>query len=342
MLLRVHITAISLLWLCGHAHAEIDWRKDFLTSRGIGLSQEALKKAARNEMDDQATLEKSYQNLASTIFEERKEAQQLIQSKGPQIINFLKSKQPIDHPEIRKRVDEMLKQLESDTGHQQLLISQFAAQSLLEKPNDKATGGQFYEWFGQEKADLNEGYRQWTYDGPKDIAPTVKDGQLIISSKKPSDTDQKVVLQSSSWPQTKTFPKHFTVSCLMGSQIDGAGTYHPGIAIGKVKALMHPGYPGGGFRYENVDTKAVHTPNTTMGYTPKANVLYRIKITVKTMGSGKTHVNTVITSPENQRFEKTATFTQKEIGPINEISLIRSGRRGGDALFSDFHIEVHP
>lgn len=342
MFSQIRIAASCLVLIGTTAAAQADWRKDFLTSQGIKLDKESLKEAADGNAVSEVAMELAYHKLNSTVFSEREEAQLLLQSKGAPVIKFLRAKLPIDHPETRKRVDEILTHLESNIGDSRLLMTQEAARSLLKNPEDKMTGGQYYEWFGGEQMDLNKGYRLWTYSGPDNSAPFVSGNQLTIPSKNLADTDQRVILRSSSWPQSKEFPKHFSVSCLIAGGNEGAGTYHPSIAIGKVKALFHPGYPGGAFRFEHIETKDKFSDNQNMGYTPKADSKHLMRVTVHCMENDKVELKVSITSSNKQRFEKQLIVTKKDTGPINEISLLRSGRRGGDAVFSDFHIEIHP
>ena len=151
-----------------------------------------------------------------------------------------------------------------------------------------------------------------------------------------------MILRSSAWPATKVLPKHFTISCLVAGSDGDNGVWHLGITIGKVKTLIHPGYRGGAFRFEQVGTLHKFTDNISMGYTPATNQLHRIKITVKQLANGRVQLNTTINSPDNKSFEKSIDVSKEDIGPLNQISLDRSGNSGGNAYFDDFRVLLEP
>jgi hypothetical protein len=324
------------------AHGASDWRVDLLRSQGIPTTRASLEKIASEAGTDEATLNEAYQQLGSESYQKREQAHQYLKSQGNSILGFLKSKEPVEEPEIRKRASEIQKHLESNVASRQNLMVIDAAKSLLKSPKDKSTGGQFYEWFGTESADCTKGYRQLVYEGPKNVKPFIQNSQLVIPGKRPGNADQRMILHCNTWPATKELPKHISVSCLVGSTGEGASTHHLGITIGKVKTLIHPGYRGGGFRFEQIGTQRKFTKNINMGYTPAPKQLHRIKVTAQRMKNGKVYLKAVVSSTNKKPFETSIELDQEDVGEFNQISLDRSGRSGGNVYFDDFRVQIEP
>ena len=256
------------------------------------------------------------------------------------MLDFLDSKGPVEDPEVRVRVAEIRKTVSSGVKTRVGPILRHAAKSLLEKPEDAATGGMFYEWFGTDKANCFDGYRSLAHEGAKNFKPFVKKGRLNIPGDQVDEEDQRLSLNLADWPGGKEMPKRYVVSCLMGGDGGGAGTWHVAIGIGKVKALFHPGYDGGAFRFEQVSTLEKYSNNQDMGFTPEAGKLYRMDVTVARFPAERVGLKVIITSSEGKTFETTIQVDGDEIGPLDRISLERSGRRGGNALFDDLRVKI--
>lgn len=180
------------------------------------------------------------------------------------------------------------------------------------------------------------------YEGAKDVKPFIENGQLVIPGNRQGDADQRMILHASTWPAAKELPKQISVSCLVGSTGERAGTYHLGITIGKIKTLIHPGYRGGGFRFEQIGTHMKFTENINMGYTPAPNKLHCIKVTAQHMKNSKVQLKAVVSSPNNKPFETSIELDQEDTGEFNQISLDRSGRSGGNVYFDDFRVQLNP
>ena len=217
-----------------------------------------------------------------------------------------------------------------------------AANSLLKMREDPSTGGEFYEWFGTPSDDCTNGYRQFTYEGPKGSKSHIKNSRLFISGNHHGNVDQQMILRSTAWPGAKILPKQFSVYCLLGGGKERVGTWHIGISIGKVRALFHPGYRGGGFRFEQAGTATKYVDNISMGYTPSTGQLHHMKISVTQLDDGKVRLKACIKTPGEKPFEASVTVTREDTGPLNQISLDRSGMSGGAAYFDDFRVSLGP
>ena len=122
----------------------------------------------------------------------------------------------------------------------------------------------------------------------------------------------------------------------------GAGVWHAAVCVGKIKVLFHPGFNGGGFRYEQVATLEKFSNNQDMGFTPEAGKMYRVNLSVARFPSGRVGIKSVVTSPEGKTFESHIQVEAEDAGPLDRISLERSGRRGGNALFDDLQVKIRP
>lgn len=330
------------LALCSLTHGAPDWRVDLLRSQGIPNTRAGLEKAASEVGIDEVKLNEAYQKLGSDSFQEREQAQAYLKSQGSSILGFLNSKEPVTNPEIKSRLSHIRTHLESILVNLQKRMVIAAAKSLLKSPDDKSTGGQFYEWFGTKSDDCSKGYRQLVYNGPKNVKPFIKNSQLVIPGNRPGEHDQRMILHAKTWPASEDPPNHINVSCLMGGTGEGAGNFHLGITIGKVKAVIHPGYAGGGFRFEQVGTAFKFTETINMGYTPAPDKMHRIKVTAQRLQNSKVQLSVLVNSPNNKPFKHSIDLDQKDIGAFNQISLDRSGRTGGNVFFDDLWIQIRP
>ena len=118
--------------------------------------------------------------------------------------------------------------------------------------------------------------------------------------------------------------------------------WHVGLSIGKVKALFHPGFAGGAFRFEHVDTHAEYLSNQNMPFTPASGALHTMRLQVTPRPDGGALLRaSVKDNGSNQVFHCEQQFTQEQIGPLNRIGMERSGREGGAAMFDDFRVELN-
>ena len=63
-------------------------------------------------------------------------------------------------------------------------------------------------------------------------------------------------------------------------------------------------------------------------------------VTVAQFPAERVGLKVIITSSEGKTFETTIQVDGDEIGPLDRISLERSGRRGGNALFDDLRVKI--
>lgn len=318
-----------------------DWREDLLRANKVELNPASLRQAASSGALDDERLKKAFAELGADDYQTREEAQRQLSAAGPSILEYLDTLGPIADPEVRMRAEMIRRRLSSGLENQEHLMLKYAARSLLQLPGDSATGGQFYEWFGEDSADCGKGYRLMKYQGPAAPGggnPVVADGRLRIPGKLDGEQDQRLTLWAKDWPGARQLPLPIRVSCLMGGTNGNAGTWHPGIAVGKVKVLFHPDYRGGSLRFEQLDTRLVLLTNSNMGYTPKSNQMHRLELFVSSLPGDRLQFRAVVTSSPDQRFECSVQVDRADAGPLDSISLERSGRQGGDAVFDDLRV----
>lgn len=278
--------------------------------------------------------------LGSEQFEQRERAQQRLLEAGQAALDFLEAKGSIADPEVRIRVEAICRVLAGGNMNQQGKMVKLAARSLLQKPNDPATGGHYYEWFGQSAKDCSKGYRQLAYTGPKGGKMMVEQGKLRMFGKMEGDNDLRLLLKAKDWPVAEAMPDEFQVSCLAGGGHGAAGTWHVALCVGNVKAIFHPGYRGGGFRFEKVGTRKNLSSNLNMGFTPAPNALHRIELHVTALPQGKVSFKAVVTAPDGKRFETSTVLSENEVGSLDRIGLERSGHAGGEAIFDDLMVKL--
>ncbi len=333
------ITCIGNMLLMQSTMAKIDWRIDLLQSQGIPTTPESLKKTATSSDTNTNQLDIYFKQLGSKTFKQREQAQLLLTAQGSSITSYLLAKMPISNPEIKSRTDQILQHLEDQDESIKNIMTQIAAKSLIISPNDRSTNGQFYEWFGTQSQDCSKGYRQFIYQGPKEARSFIKNSQLVISGQRQGEHDQRIILQSHKWPNRKKHPHHIIVNCSLGTTTR-ASSYHVGITIGKIKALIHPGHLGGAFRCEQINTKKEIIQNCQMGYTPSINQLHHFQLTAKHIENEKVKLSIIIKSKNKKRFEKNIILNKNDIGDFSQISLDRSGKEGGDAFFDNLRIQI--
>lgn len=340
--------AIALSFLISSLQSEEiswDWRLALLKQEGIEVTPEGLRNALKKESPAPKGLKLTVERLGSAEFTEREAAEKELIRGGKQVYRWLKDQEPSLDPEIRKRIENILTQLGLNQRKDREEALEFAIKSLLKEGDERRsdTGGRFYEWFGEDKLKIEDHYHLSQLKNQIKRDCSIEKGRLTLSGNGGKDGDQRLVLDAKSWPARDTFGRKFTVSAKLGGENKSSGSWHLGISIGNVRALYHPGYPGGGFRFETVNTNK-HLSETTinMGFTPSDKSLERMTIEVEKLADGKVSLNvTVSEGAQNPKtFTKRLIVSGKEIGPLNQIGLDRSGRSGGSAFFSDFSITL--
>ena len=324
-----------------------DWRAALLKKEGIESTPEGLRRALEKKKPASPQIEEDLQQLGSAKFEEREAAQKNLLRGGEETYRWLKNRKSERDPEVRKRIENIILQLGLDQRKELDDALQFAIKSLLEEGPErrKDTGGRFYEWFGEEAKSLENGYHLFELENPIKRICRVSDARLILEGDEIKDGAQRLVLRSKSWPGRDTFGDRFEVSAKLGGEIKSSGSWHLGISIGNVRALYHPGYRGGGFRFETVsNTEQLSQMTIDMGFTPADKLLEKMTVQVQKLADGKVSLKVTVREqgPNPKTFTKRVLVPAEKIGPLDQIGLDRSGRRGGSAFFSDFSVVLDP
>ena len=109
-----------------------------------------------------------------------------------------------------------------------------------------------------------------------------------------------------------------------------------------MRALYHPGMNGGSFRFEEIDTGRHLTRMESVGFTPGEKALQWMSVGVQRLADGEISLDVTLEEGGKGKghFEISVTLTKEQIGDLNQISLDRSGRTGGDAFFDDLLIKI--
>jgi len=334
------LPALSLLLT---AAAADDWRLDLLQQEGIGSRREELRKFASRGEADPAALTEALRELGAEDYPTRERAQQRILSGGTAALDWLRDQQIPADPEVRLRVAAIRETLEFPSiGSRDRMLSH-AVESLLDAgapAGSPATGGIFYEWFAKPSGKLGDSYRSCTFVAADGMGGRVTDGRLVLPGERPGDGDQRLILHATDWPGREAFPDRFRVSARLGGTPGGEGAWHLGITVGAVRALYHPGFDGGGFRFEQVGSRSPVRPNRNMGFTPSTRAMQRMVIDVRRLRDQRVKLAVRVEQEDGGRFEDEVTVETALIGPLGWVSLDRSGRSGGDARFDDFAVEL--
>ncbi|MDB4435539.1 hypothetical protein N9160_01005, partial [bacterium] len=223
-----------------------DWRVELLGEEGIGSSVEELQKSltavpeVTNELDD------ALEMLASQDFDEREGGRKKLMSGGEDALKWLLEIEPSEDPELRRRVLSVIEELGLVFRKDREVAVEHAVKSLLaeglegrEKSAD--TGGMFFEWFGESDEKLREDYRQFRFETSSKRPGKVEGTRLIFAGKAGQDGDQRLILESKTWPGEIEFGDRFRVSVILGGEDVSPGAWHMGITIGRIRTLFHPG-----------------------------------------------------------------------------------------------------
>ena len=75
-----------------------------------------------------------------------------------------------------------------------------------------------------------------------------------------------------------------------------------------------------------------------MGFDPPVDKLLRMQVKVERLNNLQAKMEVVIISGKDQ-FHNSATLRLSDVGKFDKISLDRSGRTGGDAIFDDLLVD---
>ncbi len=205
------------------------------------------------------------------------------------------------------------------------------------------TGNLFREQFSLDAMSITNGYGRFAFETAHACEGSVRDGVLrLAGNHNHVEADQRVLLLAKDLTGNATWPDQFELRVRAGGEASRSGAYHVGVSVGKVKILFHPGYRGGGFRIENVDTHEFLTQNESMPFLPTSGKLCPITLKVKRTETG-TWLDILVEPPVGSNaiaFSKQYKVTNRQLGEFDRIALERSGRRGGDALFDSFELRL--
>lgn len=198
----------------------------------------------------------------------------------------------------------------------------------------------FAEAFDQEAKAITDAYGAWRYFTNVRGKATVSAGRLRLDGQHP-EGDQRLILTAQKLLGTPTFPRTFQVKALLGGEADSPGGWHIGVTVGKVRLLFHPEVHQGAFRVERVTDNFYLHQNENMPFTPAANTLHEMTINVQQNADQSVRLEVVVADGKKQGrdYRKTVTIPAKDIGPLSEVSLDRSGRTGGAGLFGAMRIQ---
>ena len=325
-----------------------DWRVELLGEEGIGSSVEELQKSltavpkVTNELDD------AFKMLASQDFDEREGGRKKLMSGGEDALKWLLEMEPSEDPELRRRVLNLIEELELVFRKDREVAVKHAVNSLLAeglegRVKSANTGGMFFEWFGKGDEELRENYRQFRFENSSKRPGKVEGTRLIFAGKAGQDGDQRLVLKSKTWPGEIEFGDRFRVSVILGGEDVSPGAWHMGITIGRIRTLFHPGMQGGSFRFERIDNRKHLSGTKGVGFEPLGDSRQRMSIDVTKMLDGDVRLDVLLEKlgEGGRTFQSSITVDAEDIGDLSEVSLDRSGRSGGKAYFRDFMISLN-
>jgi hypothetical protein len=322
-----------------------DWRLQLLEEEGLSLEEAEVNVLARDVAVDENHFLELIPLLGSEKFTIRANSQKAIERMGLAAKPWLDRLPEQGNPEISMRLMEIRKKLNAERQWTKSELLHYAVDSLVREKNDKKSDENspfiFAELFRDRSAGLEGGYRHFSFTHDAGANGKVSDGVLLLSGEIPREGDQRLVLKSSRIHGEALFPDSFRIEVSLKSTPGGEGVHHIGVSIGNVRALFHPGYQGGGFRFEQVDTKKGLKPNMDMGFTPQTNVFATMGIDVERASDNSVKLSvSVIEEDTKAKHQAAIKVSADVIGALESISLDRSGRQGGDAVFDNLIIEM--
>ena len=321
-----------------------DWRDDLLKREGIERSKEGLEALLKDGGGLPLEWGKIFDRLGADQFSERDRAQEELLRGGETTLKWLRQRKPSPDPEVQRRVGEIMGLLGTAYRKDRELALEHAARSLLAEGEERRddTGGLFFEWFGEGQEKLGERYRLLVFEDSAKRGGSVTEGEVVFPGEGGRDGDQRLVLRSERWPGEKTFGDEFQVSAKLRGQVKGAGAWHLGITVGRVRALYHPGLQGGAFRFERIDSHQYLGRSGSVGFTPGEDAAQWMAVKVQRLPGNKVRLEVILEEggKKEGRFETSVIVDADQIGELSEVSLDRSGRTGGSASFSDFMVKL--
>ncbi len=322
-----------------------DWRLQLLQEEGIPADDLSLSGLLNAGNPTEKLFLERVPQLGAEDFVTREQAAKDLKRMGKAALPWIDRMPVSGDPEIRFRLASISKELGLGREWTKSELLHYAAASLLaerKNPSSPKPGGLIFgELFHDESNSLEDGYRDFTFKAGKGYEAKVTGGVLLMNGKFAVEGDQRLVFDAQKITGKADFPDEFQLEVMLGGGSGGAGLYHVGVSVGNVRALFHPGYQGGGFRFERIDTHQPITQNVTMGFVPLADKLQLMSIGVKRLAHGEVELNVAVSAPgAADRFIKTTKVAPEVIGKLDSISLDRSGNRGGDGMFDNLVIRM--
>ena len=343
--LRPILIWIAALGLPAFALAgeDSDWRLEFLKGEGLSTETSSLEKLEKGFVISTEVLTAAVSRLGAEDFATRAQAQREILLMGEKVLPMLQQLPQSNEPEVRQRLTVIRGTLEAGGRWTKETLMRQAVTSLLHERLKQGESSPeesvFAEFFQQAAPSLEDGYRRFRFSADQGMTGSVVDGVLHLNGNHANEGDQRLLLDAKKLTGKEAFPDTFRIEVKLGGAPGGEGQYHIGVSIGNVRALFHPGYPSGGFRFQRVDSQEKLTDNTPLGFDPERGKLQRMSITAKRITAGKVELEVVI-SQGDKTFTERKIVAESVIGKLDHISLDRSGRAGGDGLFDDLVVEL--
>jgi hypothetical protein len=197
----------------------------------------------------------------------------------------------------------------------------------------------FRATFTKAAKDATTGYGPFAYEATRPgWKAEVSEGRLRLLGDHGAG-DQRLFVTARKALGMPKWPGSFEVMVKLGGTGKNNDDWNVGVSIGAVKVLFHPAHPGGAFRAETVDAREKFLTNQDMGFTPAAGVMHQL--TVRVRRAERTCRFEVELADANGAgtYRKALEISSEHVGSFDRISLERSGRRGGDALFESLSIE---
>lgn len=320
----------------------MDWRLQLLAEEGVPDETSGLLKMQAGFVVSAERLENAVGRLGADQFATREQAECEIRRMGRDVLPFLRRLQPLENPEVRAR----LAGVETDLATNGRwgkgdLLRQAVTSLLIERTGGKRSPREnpFVELFRTELPSVTEGYRDFRHVADEGMNAIVSKGILRMTGKPGGEGGQSLLLDAKAATGKAVFPDVFRIEVSLGGSAGGEGAYHVGVSVGNVRALYHPGYQSGEFRFERVDNHEHVTENTAMGFEPTTGVLQRMILDVERHAGGAVEMRVEITDG-GKTFREQQLLEKDVIGKLDHIGLDRSGREGGDGLFDDLVVDM--